>query len=394
MKRKLSIVIPVYNAENYLFRCLDSVIAQKYHNLEIIIVDDGSTDSSAKICDEYANKDKRVTVYHKENGGAGTARKEGLRHAHGDYITCVDADDWIEEGAYENLMDIANTFQPDMIACSFIKEFGSFQTERRDYPEEGYYRKEEFYNVMKKAGDEKPFFCQVICGSLCCKLFKREYFERFQNSVPSEIMLSEDLAVVLPMIMDIKSIYVSKMPFYHYCQNKGSSSWVWRTGEYQRLITLVDYLKKYYDFYQDEVYKRLILHSVYFAMMDLLYDIPGEYFKDGIPFLKDISRDSNIVVYGKGVYATNLIEIMKKNSLCHVMLNIDSSDANAFFAIKDLEYDYVVIAILDYMIVEKVKAFLLENNISSEKIYMIDKLELTIENLPKELKFVGKKIKR
>ena len=382
---KLSIIIPVYNAEKYLTRCLDSVIAQKYSNMEIIVVDDGSTDSSASICDEYVKKDQRIKVCHKENGGAGTARKEGLIHTDGDYITCVDADDWIEEDAYEGLMDIANTLRPDLIACSFIKEFGELQTVRQDYPEEGYYTKREFHDVMREAGDNMPFFCQVICGSLCCKIFKREYFERFQNLVPSEIMLSEDLAVVLPMIMHVESVYVSKTPYYHYCQNKESSSWAWRTGEYRRLTTLVGYLKRYYDSCQDRACRWLILHSIYFAMMDLLYDIPGAYFKDGIPFLKKIKKNSNVVVYGKGVYATNLIYIMEKSSWCNVVLNVDSSDANLLFELDETNYDHVVVAILDYMIVDKIKSYLLENSIPGAKIRVVDKAELTIKNLPSEL---------
>lgn len=388
---KLSIIIPVYNAEKYLTRCLDSVTAQKYPNLEIIVVDDGSTDGSPGICDEYAKKDKRITVCHKENGGAGTARKEGLIYTDGDYITCVDADDWIEGDAYGGLMDIANTLRPDLIACSFIKEFGELQAVRQDYPEEGYYTKREFHNVMREAGDEMPFFCQVICGSLCCKIFKREYFERFQNLVPGEIVLSEDLAVVLPMIMNVTSVYVSKTPYYHYCQNKESSSWAWRTGEYQRLITLAGYLKQYYDSSQDRACRRLILHSIYFAMMDLLYDIPGEYFKDGIPFLKDILRDSRVVVYGKGVFAANLVEVMHKNALCRVVLNVDSADADRLFALRETEYDFVVIAILDYMIVEKVRTFLLDNHISGNKIFTINKADLTAENLPVELKLPANK---
>lgn len=385
---KLSIIIPVYNAEKFLVRCLDSVTAQTYPDMEIIVVDDGSVDGSARICDEYANRDKRITVCHKENGGAGSARKEGIKHSSGDYITCVDSDDWIEEHAYDNLMHVANTYQPDLIACSFIKEFGELWVTRKDYPEEGYYTKKEFFDVIKRAGDEMPFFCQVICGSLCCKVFKRACFEKFQNLVPDEIVLSEDLAVVLPMIMNAASIYISKTPYYHYCQNKESSSWAWRPGEYQRFLTLAEYLKGYYDFCQDKACRRLILHSIYFAMMDLLYDIPEEYFKEQIPFLKNIQKGSRVVVYGKGVFASNLIGVMKKNGLCQMVLNTDSSDADALFALKETEYDSVVIAILDCMIVEKVRKFLLDNRIPDEKIFAINKEDLTIENLPGE--FAGR----
>ena len=95
-KEKISVIIPVYNVEKYLKRCLDSVINQTYKNLEIILVDDGSTDNSGKICDEYAKNDKRIIVIHKENGGVSVARNIGLDICTGDYVNFIDSDDWID----------------------------------------------------------------------------------------------------------------------------------------------------------------------------------------------------------------------------------------------------------------------------------------------------------
>lgn len=385
---RLSIIIPVYNAEKYLKRCLESVINQKYENMEVIIINDGSTDSSMSICEMYANRDKRIKLYHKENGGAGSARKEALKYVTGEYITCIDADDWIAPNAYDELMELSNQSQPDLIACSFIKEFGELQVVRNDYPEEGYYNKKSFYELMKRAEDEMPFFCQIVSASLCCKIFKKEYFEKYQKAVPSEIILCEDAAVILPMLFKIESIYISKNSYYHYCQNKDSSSWEWRSGEYQRFSTLVDYLKKYYDLYDDIVIKRLIIHSVYFAMMELLYDIPAEYFKNGIPFLKCIEKKSKVVVYGRGVYATNLINIIKRYDLCQLVLNVDSSDADILFSKNSRDYDYVVISVLDCLVVRKIEAALIENGISPNKIVKIDKECLTQENLPWEIEML------
>ena len=102
---KISVIIPVYNVEKYLKRCLDSVINQTYKNLEIILIDDGSTDKSGNICDEYAAKDKRIIVIHKENGGLSDARNKGLDICTGDYISFIDSDDWIENGFYEYVVN-------------------------------------------------------------------------------------------------------------------------------------------------------------------------------------------------------------------------------------------------------------------------------------------------
>lgn len=381
----LSIIIPVYNMELYLHRCLDSVIAQKYENLEVIIIDDGSTDSSLSICNDYALRDNRIKVIHKLNKGLVAARKRGLAEARGNYITYVDADDWIDKYAYDDLMEIASTYTPDLIACSFIKEFGDFQTVRKDYPREGHYSKERFQHIVQKAEIETHFFCQVICGSLCCKIIKKEFLQKYQNAVPDEIVLSEDLAVTLPMIANADSIYVSKKSYYHYCQNKASMCWEWKEGSYNRLQILVKHLRESFANCENKAFCRLMLYSVYFSMMDLLYDIPSEYFQEGIPFLKEIKRDSNVVIYGKGVYASNLIEIINRYQLCNMIKNVDSGDANLLFEMRSSEYEYVVIAILDYMVVDKVRDFLMDHGVKEEKIIIIQKEDLTESNLPSNL---------
>ena len=99
-EKLLSVIVPVYNVETYLPRCVDSILQQSYENMEVILVDDGSQDGSGKICDEYAARDSRVKVIHKENGGLSSARNAGLDTAAGEYLTFVDSDDWIEPDAY------------------------------------------------------------------------------------------------------------------------------------------------------------------------------------------------------------------------------------------------------------------------------------------------------
>ena len=108
---KISVVIPIYNVEKYIERCIDSVLNQTYMNLEIILVDDGSPDRCGEICDNYAQIDKRIRVIHKENGGLSSARNAGLRIATGDYISFVDSDDWIEPHMYETLLKNAINYK-------------------------------------------------------------------------------------------------------------------------------------------------------------------------------------------------------------------------------------------------------------------------------------------
>ena len=116
---KISVIVPVYNVEEYIRTCVDSLIGQSYSNIEIILVDDGSTDASGRICDEYAQMDARVNVIHKENGGLISARKAGVQCVTGDYVTYVDSDDWIDLDAYEILAGQIENAMPDVVAYGY-----------------------------------------------------------------------------------------------------------------------------------------------------------------------------------------------------------------------------------------------------------------------------------
>lgn len=119
----VSIIIPVYNVSAYLSQCLDSVLAQTYQNLEIIVIDDGSTDGCGNICDSYTHKDKRVHIFHTENNGLATARNIGLQHVHGSYLLFVDSDDWIENHAVATLLTVAQKEKADIVVGKRILEY-------------------------------------------------------------------------------------------------------------------------------------------------------------------------------------------------------------------------------------------------------------------------------
>ena len=122
MNDLISIIVPVYKVEKYLRRCIDSILAQTYQNIEVLLVDDGSPDNSGAICDEYADKDSHVRVFHKPNGGVSSARNLGLMEAKGQYIGFVDADDYIDKTMYEVLLDNLLQEQADISICSYNQE--------------------------------------------------------------------------------------------------------------------------------------------------------------------------------------------------------------------------------------------------------------------------------
>jgi glycosyltransferase involved in cell wall biosynthesis len=121
---KLSIVIPVYNTEKYLKQCIDSVIGQTFTDFELILVDDGSTDGSGNICDVYAKEDSRVSVVHTKNQGVVTARRTGVALAKGEYIACVDSDDWLDLDFYRSLFELSNESDAEILVCSRVARRG------------------------------------------------------------------------------------------------------------------------------------------------------------------------------------------------------------------------------------------------------------------------------
>ncbi len=158
----ISVIIPVYNAQKYLKKCLDSVLSQTYTNYEVILVNDGSTDSSGSICDEYVSKYDSFTVIHKTNGGASTARNEGIRRATGEYIFFLDSDDWIEECALEKLIKTANIEGADLVFCeaTAIDDEKNIELEG-NYGYKKFYKTGNPYQIMEEMMNNKEFHVAI-----------------------------------------------------------------------------------------------------------------------------------------------------------------------------------------------------------------------------------------
>lgn len=212
-KSLVSIIIPIYNSSKWLTQCLDSVINQSYCNLEIILIDDGSTDESGEICDNYSIKDSRIKVIHKNNEGVSTARNKGLSISLGEYICFVDSDDIINLDMIKTLMDLAQARQADMVMCSYarLKE-GKQHWSVNNYNEpvaEGFFnRKEALKNILSFNGFQ---------GFIWNKLIKRELFvsEPIVEFSP-DIYICEDLLVLCKLIDKAFTIVYTNKKLYGY----------------------------------------------------------------------------------------------------------------------------------------------------------------------------------
>ena len=154
----ISIIVTVYNIEQNIAECLESIIAQNYRDIEIIVVDDDSTDDSGKICDQYAKRDGRIHVIHKKHEGLVNARKYGLKIAKGEYIGYVDGDDWINPEMYSSLLNYAEKYDVDVVCSGRIEEYGSYSKHCPNKVSEGYYSKDNYPQLMRNMFFSGIFF--------------------------------------------------------------------------------------------------------------------------------------------------------------------------------------------------------------------------------------------
>lgn len=212
---KVSVTVPVYNAEPYLRQCLDSLIAQTLHEIDFILVDDGSTDGSGTICDEYAARDSRFRVFHQSNGGSASARQTGLNYTQGEYYTVCDADDWVEPTMYEDLYQKVKSDDADIVICDF----------QRNYPD-GSVR----YVSCKRADFEYKHFLRDTIGGRCVantwnKLFRTSILRKYQISYEPGINQGEDALFMLNVLLHPVCITYLPKAFYHYRRELGGNTY-------------------------------------------------------------------------------------------------------------------------------------------------------------------------
>ena len=271
---KLSVIVPVYNTEKYLRECVDSILAQTFTDFELILVDDGSTDGSGAICDEYAAKDPRIQVIHQQNGGATVARRSGVRIARGEYVTFVDSDDWIDKDMYRIML----TWEPaGIIICNMTKATNDGMFDIKCCVDSGEYDKQalidRFYPVMLFDFER----CQpAVHPSLCNKLIRADIIRNVIENVSENITYGEDALCSYACILDAERIYLTDQQLYYYRENPKSVSNVYNKQMCATLIELGEemerlFTERNYDL-QSQIYGYLARNSLECIRNELLYN--------------------------------------------------------------------------------------------------------------------------
>ena len=254
----ISIIVPVYNVEKYLIRCIESIINQTYKNIEIILVDDGSTDNSSKICDEYKNKDKRIKVIHKINGGLSSARNRGLDIAKGKYIGFVDSDDYISPNMYEILYKELIDNKSDIVVCNFDRK-EDFNFVINNYK----VKKLNNINVIKENIKNDINYNIYIDDYAWNKLYKKELFKNIRYPIGKYF---EDIGTTFKLLSNSKSVIYIDCILYKYIKRTdsilGNPNINVRKDRFDMIDLKCNYLLKKYPILKKEIMQYYVLSYI------------------------------------------------------------------------------------------------------------------------------------
>ena len=237
--KKISIIVPVFNVEKFLRPCLDSIMAQTIKDFEAVLVDDGSTDNSGKICDEYATKDNRFVVVHKQNEGVAKARITAYEHSKGELITFIDADDYVSPEYLEKLSRPIFEENADMVSCSFI----NVENGKEQFPPSyitGVLKDEQIANFIRKHYfySSQTHTYGIPCY-LCTKMVKRSFVDSALH-LGTEMWLAEDQIAMFKMLYQIRILSVIEDKLYYYVHHEGQATMKYDISLWDSIIRMLE----------------------------------------------------------------------------------------------------------------------------------------------------------
>ncbi len=377
----ISVIVPVYNAGVYLEDCLNSIVGQTYENLEVILVDDGSTDGSSGICDDFAQDDLRVQVIHQENMGAAAARKTGVLCGTGEYICFVDADDLIDAGMITFFVE--NIGESDLLTSGYKCEIAPGEHAIWiDSLKEGIYNTEKkrkyFLENMISYNNRFEVGVQPYSGG---KLYRAEIIKDVIGDIDTSIVYSEDRDLLFRCILKSKSIRISHQSFYYYRYNPASIMRTVNKNFMSDLNKLYLSLEKAFAGHPQEksLLRQLQLFLVsrmhfipYFMGFSVEAQITGYVF----PF-SELEKGSRIILYGAGQVGIRYYrQIHRQNQLQMVLWTdknwMDYEEASLPILppeqIGEIDYDYIIIAVKKKELADEIQGELVKMNVGKDKI--------------------------
>lgn len=400
-KTKISVIVPVYNEEMFLDDCITSICNQTYENLEIILVDDGSSLSCSQKCDSYIAKDDRIKVFHKENGGSLSARRKGIEEATGGYVAFVDSDDWIELELYEEAAKILVKDNPDMLSISnYYRNYttdryiNTYDNKRIGVWDSSQFAEDIFPYFIKK----EKFFDTEFPISMTGYLFRTEFAYAVIRKITNEIKTSEDYVFLMQAFLNARSCAAISYRGYHYRNNNNSKTYTLRNVKkllqpvYKTVESAI--MESNYSINIKELLKKKNIIHIYHAFLikdyAQLINTKDEYL---FPYSK-VTKGSKIIIYGAGKLGKQLYNAIK-NMDCYEIVGIVDKNWGLYKGqeikvispeeILSKEYDYIIFGITYLNIVEQAKNELINLGVSESKFAEIDINVLDEKHLPFEL---------
>lgn len=286
-----SVIVPVYKVEEYLSKCIESVLSQSFCDFELILVDDGSPDSCPEICDEYKEKDERIKVIHKPNGGLASARRAGIRQAQGEYVFNLDSDDLIEKDTLECAYNLIKETNCEIVSFAYrwVKN-GKTVKITNDCLDEGLYSEKDIEkHIYPKLLMDKNM--EHVSYYLSGKAVKREFLTPHQLNVSEKISLGEDLCCVVPCYLNAKSVYISKKEAYLYTVRETSLSKKFNTQQICLIENVINEISKNDTHKAVDFDEQLCRYSCFMCFAILATAAEGNYFKS-IKAIKDNIKNS------------------------------------------------------------------------------------------------------
>lgn len=266
MKEPLfSVIVPAYDAADYLPRCVGSILGQSFPDFELLLVNDGSRDDTPALCEQYARRDGRVRVFHQENRGHTGARNTGLRESRGQYVLFVDSDDWLDSDVLARLCAEIGKEAPEILVFDLCRHEGPEVSILPNGVAAGVYSVPELEDRLLVAADGSYVFPKSLSG----KAFLKSSVEKYQLSVPKEVLIGEDGACFVATAMTCQKICVLSGTGYHFAVRPGSVSHSWDQTALQRCAKLLQYYREHLDLSREGLraqYERAVVAQLYTAV--------------------------------------------------------------------------------------------------------------------------------
>jgi len=365
---KISIIVPAYNVEEYITECIESITRQTYKDIEIIVVNDGSQDATGRLLDEMKEKDDRIVVIHKENGGVTSARNAGLRCAKSEYIGFVDGDDYIAPDMYENLYKLAEENDAEIVFSQKFYRVHSANGTRKATLQggklaEGVYSREDksieyvwnnIWNPEKKSG---------LLPDLWCNIYKRDKLEKVQFKISNEVTYAEDEMLVYSLVTTVDKVCITDDPYYCYRMRDNSAVNSVQENFMSDLNRRYLFIKEYYSkHYMSEALLRQLKYKTVNDLFSLRFLQSGATNFHMFPY-ELVPKGSDIILYGAGGVGKSYYNQINKNKFCNIVAWVDvryENFSNSKYQIKSpeeiktLKFDYILIAVIDKTMAESI----------------------------------------